>query len=262
MKNIIVIIFGLIALSSYSQKKQNNSVFRVGENLKYEISYNWGLVWLDAGVINFSVKDYKGKLRLIGTGKTYKSYDWMFKVRDTYQSVVEPSSLDPIYFKRNVDEGGYIIKSQYKYNKKNKLIYSKYKVNDNAEKLDTIKREHGAVDIVTLLYKTRLINIDKMKKGDVVKLHVVFDNEITEIQLKHEGVEKVKIKSLGKYNSVKFSVNLIGGDYFEDGEKMYLWVSNDKNRIPLMVEAPILIGKLKMHIVSHEGLKYDMASKL
>ena len=260
MKKFGIIILSLIFFSVFSQS--TNNVFKVGEKLKYEISYNWGLVWIDAGEVNFYVKNEKEKMRLIGTGTTYKSYDWFFKVRDVYQSVVDPVTLQPSYFKRNVDEGGYKINSQYKYNQSENLVYSKYKDNSKPVKLDTIKLENSAVDIVTLLYKTRLIDVDKMKKGDVVTLHVIIDNEISAITLKHEGVEKVKVKDAGKYSSVKFSVDLLGGNYFEDGEKMYLWVSNDKNRIPLMIEAPILVGKIKMHIVSHEGLKYDLASKL
>ena len=238
------------------------TVFNAGEKLKYEISYNWGFIWIDAGEVNFYVKQHKDKLRLIGTGSTYKNYDWFFKVRDVYQSFVDPESLTPYYFKRDCDEGGYIIKSQYKYNQKKKIVYSKYKDNTKPEKYDTIKIKNNAVDIVTLLYKTRLLDISKIHKGQSVKLHVIFDNEISEIELKHEGVEKIKVKNVGKYNAVKFSVNLIDGNYFKEGEKMYLWVSNDKNRIPLMVEAPILVGTLKMHLLSYEGLKYDLTSKL
>jgi hypothetical protein len=219
-------------------------------------------VWVDAGKVDFIVKEHKNKLRLIGMGSTYKTFDYFFKVRDVYQSVVDPNSLTPFYFKRDCDEGGYVIKSQYKYNHKDNLVYSKYKDNNKPEKLDTIKLKNNAVDITTLLYQTRMIDVSKMNKGDKVKLNVIFDNEISEIELVHEGTEKIKIKDLGKFNAVKLSVNLIGGNYFEDGEKMYLWVSNDKNRIPLMVEAPILVGSLKMHIVNHQGLKYQLTSKL
>jgi hypothetical protein len=260
MKKFSLIILSILFLNSFSQNE--NSVFQVGERLKYEISYNWGLVWIDAGEVNFLVKKQKNKLRLIGTGSTYESYDWFFKVRDVYQSYVDPQTLDPYYFKRDVDEGGYKIKSRITFDRENNLAYSKYKDNTKPVALDTIELDNGVVDIVTLLYKTRLLDIKKMKKGDIVNLKVIIDKEISTIQLKYEGLEKIKVKKMGRYNSVKFSVDLLGGNYFEDGEKMSLWVSNDKNKIPLQIEAPILVGKVKMHIVSHEGLKYAIDSKL
>lgn len=45
------------------------------------------------------------------------------------------------------------------------------------------------------------------------------------------------------------------GTSFKGGEDMTIWVSNDKNRVPIMVEAKVLIGSVKGLLDSYEGLR-------
>ena len=44
---------------------------------------------------------------IVGTGVTNSKYDWIFKVRDRYETFIDTSNLLPYKFIRNVDEGGY-----------------------------------------------------------------------------------------------------------------------------------------------------------
>lgn len=41
---------------------------------------------------------------------------------------------------------------------------------------------------------------------------------------------------------------------------MFLWVTNDANRIPVYVESPILIGSVKGYITKIEGNRYPLSS--
>lgn len=38
---------------------------------------------------------------------------------------------------------------------------------------------------------------------------------------------------------------LVAGDVFKGGENMKVWVSDDEYRIPVMVEAKIIVGSVK-----------------
>ncbi|NQY21835.1 MAG: DUF3108 domain-containing protein, partial [Campylobacteraceae bacterium] len=58
-----------------------------------------------------------------GIGKSNSLFDLFFKVNDEYISYVNFTSLSPVHFIRDVNEGGYIIKQNYLFNaKKNEVL--------------------------------------------------------------------------------------------------------------------------------------------
>ncbi len=71
----------------------------------------------------------------------------------------------------------------------------------------------------------------------------------------------VKIKGSGTYNTLRFSPQLITGELFKDGDEMQIYVSNDKNKIPLMIESPVTVGSVKAVLHSYNGLRYPMQAK-
>jgi hypothetical protein len=40
-----------------------------------------------------------------------------------------------------------------------------------------------------------------------------------------------------------------------------MWISNDSNRIPLKVEAELLLGSVDLDMVGYESLKYPISFK-
>jgi hypothetical protein len=55
---------------------------------------------------------------------------------------------------------------------------------------------------------------------------------------------------------------LIEGTIFKGGEDMYVWVTDDKNRIPVLVEAKILIGSVKAYLESAKGLRNSSDARI
>ena len=73
-----------------------NTTFQTGEEIVYKLYYNWNFVWFTAGEVVFRVKDLGTMYHLSAHGRTYKSYDWFFKVRDKYDTYVDKETLLPI----------------------------------------------------------------------------------------------------------------------------------------------------------------------
>jgi hypothetical protein len=70
--------------------------------------------------------------------------------------------------------------------------------------------------------------------------------------------EVKKIKSIGKVNCLKFSISVVAGEVFKGDEKIELWVSDDKNHIPVLLETPIIVGKIKGRLKEYKNLKYSL----
>ena len=57
-----------------------------------------------------------------------------------------------------------------------------------------------------------------------------------------------------KYNTLKFHPVVQKGRIFKNEEDLTVYISNDGNKIPLMAQAKILVGSIKMELVESEGL--------
>ncbi|UCH15489.1 MAG: DUF3108 domain-containing protein, partial [Bacteroidales bacterium] len=63
-----------------------NFAFQAGERIRYNVAYNWHFIWVNAGMVQFEVKNAEFLKRdvyhLDAYGTSYRAYDWFFKVRD------------------------------------------------------------------------------------------------------------------------------------------------------------------------------------
>jgi hypothetical protein len=239
-----------------------NYSFQPGEEARYRISYNWFVLWTDVGEVWFSVKESNISgtpcLHLLARGATYKSWDWFFKVRDRYESWVLPNSLKPLVFNRDVYEGGYTIKHRYIFNHKKGVAYAQTQDNDKPMKKDTLPITSCTFDMVSLLYYVRNLDYSHCRVNDTIPVTILLDNELYNIYFRYLGTEKKKIKHFGEIDCMKFSAMLIQGTVFKGGEKMFLWVTNDKNRIPVYVESPIIVGSVRGTLVGLKGNRYPV----
>jgi len=249
----------LLPMVTYSQT-QSHRAFHPGERVEYKAYYNWGFIWIHAGNVRFSVEQKKQSnpeaLRFKAFGRSLKSYDWIFKVRDRFQSVVRQDDLAPLHFVRNTYEGGYAVDNQYLFDHNLQKIYSQ--VNNSKEEYqeDTIDYDPPVFDVLTAIYYARNLNFSKYGLDEKIPISLIIDNQIYDLYLRYRGKERVKIPKDKHYNCIKFSAMLVEGTIFNRGEHLTVWVTDDKNRIPVMVKAKILVGSVKAILQSTHNLKY------
>ena len=81
---------------------RNNS-FRTGEKFSLIVFYSALGLYVNAGTANLTVTSErllnKPVYHIIGTGVTNSSYDWIFKVRDRYETYIDTGTLQPYKFK-------------------------------------------------------------------------------------------------------------------------------------------------------------------
>ena len=76
------------------------------------------------------------------------------------------------------------------------------------------------------------------------------------IYIRYLGKEDVKTRNKKLYKCLKFSVKLVEGTIFKGDEDALIWVTDDKNKIPVMIEAHILVGSVKAILRETKGLKW------
>jgi len=241
---------------------ENNS-FKGGEQLVYKAYYNWKFVWVPAGEAVFNVSESKDFYEIKVTGRTYDSYDYFFRVRDYFYSKIDKKTMLPINFVRIVEEGNY--------RKYDSLVFDQVKqraTSFNGKTKATAKRKEIPLnecmhDLLSVLYFMRNIDVAAYKVGDNIPVKMLFDEKIYPIKVRYEGKEsKFEVKELGTFNTVKVIPDLISGSVFKENDKMKVWVSDDENKIPLLIESPLKVGYAKAVLKSYSGNRYKLTSKV
>ena len=82
-----------------------------------------------------------------------------------------------------------------------------------------------------------------------------FDNENYLFKLKFLGEEILDTK-FGKISSLKFRPYVQSGRVFREQESVTMWVSNDKNKVPLKIQANLAVGSIECDLENYKNLKY------
>jgi hypothetical protein len=110
--------------------------------------------------------------------------------------------------------------------------------------------------VLTAIYHARNLDFSKYSIDQKIPLSLIIDNEIYDLYLRYQGREEIKVRGGTRYNCIKFSAMLVEGTIFSGGEHLTVWVTDDKNRIPVMVKAKILVGSVKAVLKSTRNLKH------
>jgi len=239
-----------------------NKTFQGGEEITYKLYYNWGIMWLSAGEVTFKVNDMGSQYHVAVAGRTYKSYEWFFKVRDYYDTYIDKNSLLPKTAIRDVSEGKYKLYDKITFDQENKKASS---LRGKTREVAT-KKEYNVGecmhDVISVIYYSRNIDFESYNEGEEFPVKIFMDKEVWPLDVKYKGKEiRKKVKGKGRFNTIKFSPQVVSGRVFKEGEEMMVYVSDDKNRIPLLIESPVSVGSIKAVLKSYKGLKYEMTAK-
>ncbi len=253
MKKITILTALLLTLQYFTVSAQEMP-FQHGERITYTVFYNVIGLYINAGTATFttSQEQYNNAnvFHVVGEGATNKNYDWIFKVRDRYESYFNTSNLQSVKFIRNISEGSY---------KKYEEVSFNQQTNTAITSGGVYKVPAKVQDLINAIYYARNIDFSKYKTGDKITFSMFLDNKVYDLYIKYLGKEQIKTR-YGKYNAIKLSPQLIKGTVFKDDDKMTMWVTDDANHIPVRVESPISVGTVKIDLKNCENLKYPMSA--
>ena len=252
---IALLVFVSIKLSADNDFCSiRNESFHPGENITLVVFYNALGLYINAGTANFNIAseklNNKPVYHIVGTGVTNSRYDFIFKVRDRYETYIDTDNLRPYKFIRNVNEGGY---------KKYENITFNHTANTALSTQGVYKVPNCIQDVISSLYFMRNIDFDKYKAGDKIPFNIFLDNEVYNMYIRYQGKETIKTR-YGKFRAIVFKPLLVKGSLFEGGEKMTVYVSDDANKVPLRIESPLLVGSVKVDLMSYQNLRYPLSS--
>jgi hypothetical protein len=248
----LLVLTALITSKINAQElpKEAQASFQPGEHLHYKLKYGiFTAAEADLQVQNTDEKfDGKPSYHIIADGKTTGTFDVFYKVRNRYESYIDCTTLLPYRYKENRREGKYRHSDDISFNhEENKITAAK-----------GIFPFTGKVfDFPSAYFYARCLDMAKVKVGDKLTFHYFLEDKIQALTIMYVGKEVVEC-SMGKFSCLKFNPEIIPGNIFRKDSKFYLWITDDKNRIPVKAQVEVVVGSLTMDLTDAKGLKYPL----
>jgi hypothetical protein len=230
--------------------KKSTLAFKDGEQLSYRLKY--GI--FTAAEANLKIEESgikfgeKPTYHIVIDGRTAGSFDVFFKVRNRYESFIDRSTTLPYYYTENRREG--------KYRRSDKVVFD-YENKKITAQTGTFPFKGQIFDLPSAYYFARNLDLSKIKVGDELTLQYFSEKKVETLGITYLGKEDVTC-DLGTFNCLKFSPSIVPGRIFRKDSKLYLWITNDGNRIPVKAQVEILVGTVTLEIINAKGLKYPL----
>lgn len=224
-----------------------NDAFKRGELLTFRLHY--GVI--NAGVASLAITDEARDLggrktfHVVGLGKSQGAFDWFFKVRDRYETYIDEKAIVPWLFIRRIQEGSYSCSQDY--------VFNHYTEKVNVGENQIYDSGPNMQDMLSAFYNARTMDLSGAKVGDVYCINAFVDKEIFPIKIKFIARETITT-DLGTFKCLLFRPIIQKGRVFKNEEDLNIWISDDKNHIPIMGQAEVLVGSIKAELTSYSGL--------
>lgn len=256
MKNLIIpFLFSCLLFFPSLSHAQSESTYQDGEWIKLRIHYGW----FNASYATMEVKEKMvgdtPVYHVKGHGKSTGLLHAFFKVDDTYESTIDKNTELPIQFKRDINEGGHT---------KNKILWFNQraqtaKLRDlKHNTTEEYKTNPNVQDMISAFYFVRNRIDEELKEpGDEITIDMFFDEKNYKFKTVYLGREVIKTK-FGKIETLKLRPYVQAGRVFKEQESLTVWISADRNKVPVKLSAKLAVGSLTASLEDFRGLKYPL----
>jgi hypothetical protein len=262
---LLFCLFTFLPLTSSAQCGIENNAFKSGEELAYDLYFNWKFIWVKVGTAEMDTKmaKFEGK-------DAWKSYlitrgnpklDKFFVMRDTLLSYCNPD-LSPLYFRKGAKEGDsyYVDEIWYSYPHGNCQL-KKHRITSSGEHLwKTTTYKSCIYDMMSIFLRARNFDASKMKKNETIPMPVSDAMGLSNSWLEFRGRENYKMSDTKeKFRCLVFS--FYERDNGKSKELLRFWVTDDENHIPVRLDMFLSFGSAKAYLKSYKGVRSPMTAK-
>lgn len=264
MKRIIgLLLLICCTLTSWAQCPIENKTVSAGEELQYDLYFNWKFIWIKCGTAAMKTisTTYMGQpaLRTYLQTKGSKQADRFFVMRDTLMSYMTPQ-LEPLYYRKGALEGKRynIDEVSFKYNDGQTHVAYNYMNADGTWEKHTKTLTQCAVDMITQLNRARNLSADNIKPGEKINFLLAEGSHIEPKYLVFRKRDVVKANDDQKYKCLVLSFVEV-----EDGKEKEIitfYVTDDDNHLPVRLDMNLNFGSAKAFLTKATGTKYPITA--
>lgn len=265
-RRLIIAIAMLLSVmtAAMAQCKFQNTAFKSGEHLTYNLYFNWKFVWVKVGSASMSTVEnhYNGKpaYRASLITRTSSKADKFFIMRDTLLCYTT-TQLEPLYFRKGAQEGKrYTVdEAFYSYPSADKVHIRQHRLRHNGENVyREWTRAECTYDMLSIFLRARSFNPESWKKGTRVNFPITDGTHITPALIEYKGKTTIKADNGVKYRCLQLSYMEQDGKKYKELVRFY--VTDDSNHVPVRLDMFLKFGSAKAFLVGAKGVRGQMTS--
>jgi len=260
----MLLLFSLFLHPEQASGQNAEYPFKSGEQVLYGAYYNWQFIWIQSGDVEFRADTFQYKQQktwhLKAVGKTFKAYDLLYSVRDTFEVICNYNSFNPYYSKRVLNHARINSVHIYTFDYEKGRIATSIHQDGQPIYTASLPLQENTFDLLATAYNFRKFDFTKLFVGQKVPYRMLIDRKIEDLYFRYLGKENVKTRTGKEYRCQKVSVFLLQGDFFPEGEYMKIWFTDDQNQLPVQVETKVQMGSVKALLLEAKSMKYPLSS--
>lgn len=267
LKSIIttfILVFTLFNNDLSAQCKIKNDYFQAGEEMTYDLYAKFGPIHTKAGksILSTTADKYNNtnvyKISLIAesTGNVQK----LFTLNDTLISYMT-KELVPLAYVKNAHEGKDNVHEtvNYTYSVGGKIDINVKRHKNGEDKFDNNLTSNNCIyDMASVVMYARTLDYSKMKKGDDVDVEFMSGRKKVKMVIEHDGIENIKANNKVNYECIKLVLSISDDAFTNKQEAMRVYITNDKNRMPVRLDSQLKIGSTRAILKAYKGNKYPI----
>ncbi|MBR3677844.1 MAG: DUF3108 domain-containing protein [Alistipes sp.] len=265
-KIYVALLFGLI-FATLPLNNASAQLFHEGEVLYYRAAYRAKLVPnTEVGEVTVSTKcdtlNGKEVFRVIGNGRTLPFFRWFFNMNDTYNIWVDKETKRTQRFESDIREDKYTFRSNYRYVWDSMRVHTWSQRRNNTPRTKTMTLTKESMDAVSLYFNLRSVDLESFRAGEHHRLDMVLEDTIRSLRYRFIKRDTIKVPRVGRFATMKFACTIGSSEEFSftDGTEFFIWITEDENKIPVMLSSPVRVGEVRAYLRSTQGLKYPLSS--
>jgi len=261
MRKYLLFFLLISCLQAFTQNYRtvHNSAFVRGEKLTFRIAFNSAVTGsITGGKATLEVKNEnklfgtRSTYHVVGEGWTTGFIEVFYKVKDRLESYFDENALIAWQFSRQTRENSYKKDDIVTFRQKDRMAVSLAKI---------VTVPANSQDIISAFYYARTLDIANYKSGATIEIPFFLDDSVYRSKVIFKGTEVVKTK-MGKFRCVAFRPMVATGNVFDNPYPITVWITDDANRLPILIESELAVGRARVELISYSGLANPMLSKL
>ena len=220
-----------------------------GERLFFRLS--WGFVSAGSADMNAYPRD-DGKIEFVSIARNNGAFKSIYPVADTIRTVSSANTLLPETFRKILNEGSYFSTSQIFFDRNaqkaslSDTVFTGARRDKIKASVDTVLSLKGDEHcIISAFYQVRRMDLTGRKDAH---FSAVSGKKRYLLRVIVHGREIVETK-LGKFECVKVEPVLGDDGAFKASGRLFIWLTDDDRRLPVLMRVKIPIGSIKGELV-------------
>jgi hypothetical protein len=246
------ILIGYNLFGQDNFRKLENKAFKEGEKLTFDVKYGF----VTAGIATMQVQKIK---RISGRNahlivfevNTVPSFDWIYKVRDRYETYLDVEGLFPWRFEQHIREGSF------------SRDFSAY-FDHRKRKAKTSKGEFDIPlyvnDILSAFYIARTFDYSGMKENDLIPMKNFYKDKVYDLNIKYHGKDRITVDA-GTFDCIVVEPLVQEGGLFKSEGSIVIWLTDDNLKVPVKVKTKVVVGSIDAELTKYENLAGKLTSK-